>query len=101
MEDRQNHAPLKARKPREDAFDRSLKARNPDLYYENLHIKCYCFCQQYDDHFETTGAKSFKDVSFAAFFVKDSIFFHWQQHKNRIKYDKVAPPSWNEFKAFF
>ncbi len=28
-----------------DDTNRPLKPRNPDLYYGNLHIECYYFCQ--------------------------------------------------------
>ncbi len=28
-----------------DKTDRLLKPRNPDLYYGNLHMECYYFCQ--------------------------------------------------------
>ncbi len=100
MEDRRNPVPPEAREPRENASDRPLKARNPDLYYGNLHMECYYFCQQCEDHFKTVGAKGHKRVSFAASFLKDRILFRWQQHKNRIKRDRAASPSWEEYKAF-
>ncbi len=29
-----------------DDTDRPLKSRNPDLYYGNLHMECYYFCQK-------------------------------------------------------
>ncbi len=35
-----------------DDTDRPLKPRNPDLYYGHLHMECYYFCQQCEDHFE-------------------------------------------------
>ncbi len=78
MEDSWNPAPALApallAEPREDISDRPLKARNRDLYYGNSHLKCYHFCQQFEDYFETAGAKGLKRVSFAASFLKDCIF---------------------------
>ena len=35
---------------------RSLKAKVLDVYYRKLHIDCYYFCQQCENHFETAGA---------------------------------------------
>ena len=45
MEDCRNLAPPESREPREDASDKFLKAKNLNLYYENLHMECYYFCQ--------------------------------------------------------
>lgn len=39
-------------KARKEALDRSLKPQNLDLYYGQLHMKCYNCYQQYKDHFE-------------------------------------------------
>ena len=84
----------------EDVSDRPLKARNPDLYYGNLYMKSYYFCQQYEDHFETAGAKDHKSIPFAATFLKDRIFNRWQQHKAWTEYTQADFLSWEEFKAF-
>ncbi len=100
IEDYRNLAPPKGRKPWWDILDKSFKARNLDLYYRNSYIEYYYFYQQYKDYFETAEAKSHKHVPFIAFSLKNRIFFCWQQHKNRIKYNKVTFPSWKEFKAF-
>ena len=54
-------APIESR---EDTLDRPPKAWNPDLYYGNSHMECYYFCQQYEHHFETAGAKGHKRVPF-------------------------------------
>lgn len=88
-------------KLRDNVLDKPLKAKNSDLYYGNLHIKCYYFCLQYEDHFKTAGAKSHKRVHFVSSFIKDKILFYWQQHKNEIEYNRAAPLSCEEFKAFF
>ena len=78
MEDRRQLAPAAAPvEPRENASDRLLKARKPNLYYSNSHMECYYFCQQSEDYFETTGAKSQKCVPFAATFLKDRILNRW------------------------
>ncbi len=66
-------APAPLAEPWEDVSDRPLKTRNPDFYYGNTHMECYHFCQQYEDHFKTAGAKGHKRVSFAACFLKDCI----------------------------
>lgn len=75
MEDRRNSALLDTQK---DASNRLLKAKNPNLYYKNSHMEYYYFCQQCKDYFETASIKGHKHVFFAAFFLKDSIFFCWQ-----------------------
>ncbi len=100
MEDCRNLA-LPGVQEQEDVLDKPLTIKNPDLYYGNLHIECYYFCQQCKDHFETAGVKSHKRIPFAASFLKARIFFYWQQYKNKIKHDRATPPSWQEFKAFF
>ncbi len=61
-----------------DNTDRPLKPRNPDLYYSNLHIECYYFCQQCEDHFEVMGSLGHKLVLFIAGFLKDHILNQWQ-----------------------
>ena len=81
MGDRRNSAPAPApapiAEPLEDISDRPLKAWNSDLYYGNPHMECYHFCQQYENHFETAGAKGHKHEPFAAFFLKDCILHRW------------------------
>lgn len=57
-----------------DDIDRLLKSRNPNLYYNNLHIKYYYFCQKYKDHFEITALLGHNQVFFAANFLKKQIF---------------------------
>ncbi len=54
-----------------DNTDRPLKPRNPDLYYGNLHMECYYFCQQCEDHFEVARSLGHKRVLFTAGFLKD------------------------------
>ena len=58
--------------------NRAFKARNPDLYYGSLHMECYYFCWQYEDHFNTAWATGHKRVPFAALFLQDRINFRWQ-----------------------
>ena len=45
----------------------------PRLYYGNLHIDCYCFCQQYENHFETTRASKPNHILFAILFLRGSV----------------------------
>ena len=65
-----------------------LKAQFPDLYYSNLHINCYQFCQQCKDHFETAGAKWLNKILFAALFLRGLVIQQWLQHKQHC--DKVV-----------
>lgn len=50
-------------------LDRIFKVKNPNLYYENLHMKCYYFCQQYENYFKTANIKCHKRVFFAILFL--------------------------------
>ena len=77
-------------KAEEKALNRPLKAMNPDLYYDNLHIKYYYVYCQYEDHFETAGAKGHKRILFATLFIWKKINFRWQQHKTWIKHDIIG-----------
>ena len=58
-----------------------FKARFPGLYYDNLHIGCYQFCQQCEDHFETTRAKKYNKIVIAALFLHRLVIQQWPQHK--------------------
>ena len=53
--------------------DQSFKAQFLDLYYGNLHMDCYRFCQQCEDHFKTAGAKGLNRIPFAALFLRGLI----------------------------
>ncbi len=105
LEDRRNSAPAPAPAPspadaREETSKRPLKARNPDLYYGNLHMECYYFGQKCEDHFHTARAKRHKRVLFAASFLKNRIVYHWQQYKASTKRNQAVPLFWEEFNAF-
>ena len=68
-------AHLEARVPDQTKVDpkpceQPLRAQFPDLYYGNLHMDCYQFCQKYKDHFETAGAKKPNRIPFAALFLR-------------------------------
>ncbi len=83
-----------------DDIDKLLKPQNPDLYYDNLHMECYYFCQQCKDHFEVVGSLVHQRISFVARFLKDRILNLWQQHKTRIQRNRLAPMTGDEFKVF-
>ncbi len=84
-----------------DNTDRPLKPRNPDLYYDNLHMECYYFCQQCENYFEVARSLGHKRVLFASGFLKDRILNQWQQHnKTRMQCNRLAPMTWDKFKAF-
>lgn len=85
---------------REKTLNRLFKARNPDLYYDTSHMKCYEFVQQCEDHFITAGAKGHKRMYFAIFSLKEQVFAYWQQHKLRTKHNSIVPISWGKFKVF-
>ena len=76
---------------------KSLKVQFSDLYYGNLHIDCYRFCQQCKDNFETAGASRPNRIPFATSFFRESVVQHWHQHK---RYSKGVQMTWAEFKDF-
>lgn len=51
------------------ASNRRFKAENFQLYFRNLYMKCFYFCQQYKDHFETAKEKGYKPIFFAILFL--------------------------------
>ena len=59
----------------EVARKRLLKANVPDVYFEKLHMDCYYFCQQCEDHFVTAGATGSNHTPFAASFLCGKINF--------------------------
>ncbi len=83
-----------------DNTDRLFKPQNPDIYYGNLHIECYYFYQQCEDHFKVAELLGHKRTFFAAGFLKDRILNWWQQHKACMQRNQLAPITWDVFKAF-
>ncbi len=83
-----------------DHTNRPFQPRNPDLYYGNLYMECYYFCQQCKDYFKVVGSLGHKRVLFTAGFLKDRILNWWQQHKTRMQRNRLTPITWDEFKAF-
>ena len=77
--------------PRKQLF----KARFPNLYYGNLHMDCYQFCQQCKDHFETAGAKRPNRILFAALFLRVLGIFQYKRG-----HDGAVPMIWVESKNF-
>ena len=59
----------------EEPWDKLLKARSPDVYYEKSHMDCYNFCQQWENYFVTVGAIGANRIFFATSFLKDRISF--------------------------
>lgn len=47
-------------------------------------MECYYFFPQCKDNFKIARAKDYKHVSFAAFFLKDRIFFASNSTKTRL-----------------
>ena len=81
-----------------ESCKQSLTARFLDLYYDNLHMDYYQFCQQCKDHSGTAGAKKPNRIPFSALFLHGSVTPQWFQHKQRC--DEVVPMTWIEFKDF-
>ena len=50
-----------------------LKAWFPDLYFEKFHLDCYQFCQQFENHFDTTRANGENHTPFVASFLQNGI----------------------------
>lgn len=90
---------MEAKSSQEGPRQRPLKVRPPDFYCGKLHMECYHFYQQCEDHFDTAGATGLNQTSFAAFFFRDRVSFCWHQHK-RLAQDGVASLSWVDCKAF-
>ena len=81
-----------------EPWKRLLKARTPEIYWSKSHMKCYHFCQQYENRFKTSGAIEMNRIPFAASFLCGFINLRWAQHKRRHK--SATPITWSEFKAF-
>ena len=77
-----------------------LKAKISEVYYNNSHIDCYHFYEQYEDHFETAGATGTNRTLFATFFFCGNISMRWMQYKRRHQGEKLTPITWTEFNAF-
>ena len=77
----------------------SLKAKVLDVYYGKLQIDCYYFCQQYEDHFETSRVTETNRTLFAVFFLCENISVQCTRFKH-CQSEKVAPIIWIEFKSF-
>ena len=79
--------------------ERPLKAWLPGLYYGDLHIECYRFCQKCKDHFNTAGAKGSNRIPFVASFLREKAFGRWLQYKRQN--NGVEPMTCPKFKDFF
>lgn len=68
---------LKARTPivtaplPEDPWERPLKPRFSDVYWDKTHLMCYNFCPQCKDHFATAEPKGSNCISFTTLFSQD------------------------------
>ena len=79
--------------------EQPLKAKFPDLYYGNLDMDCYRFCQQCEDYLTTAVAKGPNRIPVAASFLHGSVTQQLLQHKRRR--DGAVPMTWVHFKDFF
>ena len=87
--------------PFDGLCEKPLKARLPDVNCGKLYKECYNFCQQCEDHFATAGVKDLNHILFAAFFLRDSINFRWQQYKRKHEAESSLFITKEEFKPFF
>ena len=78
--------------------EQPLKARSLETYSGKSHMDCYHFCQQCENHFETSGATGMNCIPFAASFLRGTISLRWAQHKRR--HQSATPITWSEFKTF-
>ena len=62
-----------------------LKAKIPDVYFKKLHIDCYQFCQQCEDHFEIAGAIESNHTPFTTLFLYGKINFWWYQYQKQLE----------------
>lgn len=53
--------------------EKSLKARFSDLQFRNLHMNCYQFCKQCENHFETGRVKRSNRIFFVTLFLPRKI----------------------------
>ena len=81
-----------------ESWERSLKTRTAETNWGKSYMECYHFCQQCDNHFETSGTTGMNRRPFAASFLRGSISLRWAQHKRRHK--SATPITWSEFKVF-
>ena len=79
--------------------ERPLKAKVPDVYYGKLYMNCYRFCQQCENHFETSRTTKTNRTPFAASFLCRNISVRWTQFKCYWD-EKIALITWAKFKAF-
>lgn len=63
--------------------EKHFKIRFWDLYYENLHIDCYRFCEQCEDLFEIAKAKRPNEIPFAGLFLRRIVSYCWFQYKKQ------------------
>ena len=64
-----------------------------------MHLECYNFFQQCEDHIATVGAMGSNQVPFADIFLKDTAVFRWQQNQCKVEDQTNLPISWKGFKA--
>ena len=77
---------------------RPLKAKFSETYSKKFHMDCYHFCQQCEDHFETSGATRMNCTLFVASFFHGTISPRSAQHKRR--HQNATLITWLKFKTF-
>lgn len=63
-------------KPKVGVLQTTLQDLAANLYYGNLYIDCYWFCQQCKDYFDTAEANGANCILFAALFFRGLIVQH-------------------------
>ena len=80
-------------------WERPLKAKTPETYWDKSYMECYQFCQQCEDYFKTLAITKINCIPFATSFFCGTISIRWAQHKRHHK--NTTPITWSDFKTFF
>lgn len=84
----------------EKPWKQPFKTYFPKLYFGNLYMEYYNFCQQYDNYFETSRTIGFNKVSLAMLFLTNngcstniiycpSALNYWRESSSRLFYTKT------------
>lgn len=55
-----------------------------NMYYGNIHMECYYYCQQYEYYFDIIDITGKKKIFFPVIFLKNGISYCWYQYKEEF-----------------